>query len=184
MAAYPEWVKQYRERGTTVKRVGSSYYLYKTKSVRKPGKKYPQPQSEYIGRITQQGVIKSNVKKLETSVVRVYEYGFSFALKTIMPEKLTKDIGDDKRAEGIALHLIRRYSPTSYLLRDVDLPTTEELHVNLSVHEKKFERLTGIEIENLLPLQQVFLVEIDGKEMISEVTLENEKSLKEVGVAI
>ena len=26
---YPEWVQNYRTKGTTVKKIGSSYYLYK-----------------------------------------------------------------------------------------------------------------------------------------------------------
>ena len=36
---YPEWVQKYREKGTTVKKKGDAYYLYKRTSKRVPGKK-------------------------------------------------------------------------------------------------------------------------------------------------
>lgn len=57
---YPEWVQKYRERGTTVKKKGDSYYLYKRTSKRVPGKKYPQPVDTYIGIITPEGVEKTH----------------------------------------------------------------------------------------------------------------------------
>ena len=46
---YPEWVQRYREKGTTIKKKGDSYYLFKRTSRRDPGKKYPQPVDTYIG---------------------------------------------------------------------------------------------------------------------------------------
>ena len=63
MANYPDWVKQFREKGTSVKKVGNSYYLYKHTSKRVPGKKYPQAMDTYIGIITPSGVIRKNKKK-------------------------------------------------------------------------------------------------------------------------
>ena len=45
---YPEWVQNYRTKGTTVKKIGNSYYLYKRTSRRVPGKKYPQPVDTYM----------------------------------------------------------------------------------------------------------------------------------------
>ena len=38
---YPDWVQKYRIKGTTVKKKGDSYYLYKRTSRRVKGKKYP-----------------------------------------------------------------------------------------------------------------------------------------------
>ena len=57
---YPDWVQKYRIKGTTVKKKGDSYYLYKRTSRRVKGKKYPQPVDTYIGVITPEGVIQSN----------------------------------------------------------------------------------------------------------------------------
>lgn len=60
---YPDWVQKHRTKGTTVKKRGDSYYLYKRTSRRVKGKKYPQPVDTYIGVITPEGVIQSNKKK-------------------------------------------------------------------------------------------------------------------------
>ena len=49
---YPDWVQKYREKGTTVKKVGNNFYLYRHSSKRVPGKKYPVPVDTYIGKIT------------------------------------------------------------------------------------------------------------------------------------
>ena len=40
---YPEWVQAQKRKGTTIKKVGDNYYLYKHSSKRVPGKKYPVP---------------------------------------------------------------------------------------------------------------------------------------------
>lgn len=61
---YPQWVQEQRTQGTTVKKKGDTYYLYKRTSKRVPGKKYPQPVDTYIGIITPEGVIKSEKKKI------------------------------------------------------------------------------------------------------------------------
>lgn len=73
---YPEWVQEQRVKGTTVKKIGGTYYLYKRTSKRVPGKKYPQPVDTYVGIITPDGVIESKKKKLATTSIEVKEYGF------------------------------------------------------------------------------------------------------------
>ena len=68
---YPDWVQAQRVKGTTVKKKGDSYYLYKRTSKRVPGKKYPQPVDTYIGIITPQGVIQTEKKKVSLSNIVV-----------------------------------------------------------------------------------------------------------------
>ncbi|MDR1135792.1 MAG: hypothetical protein LBL49_06395 [Clostridiales Family XIII bacterium] len=41
MSNYPDWVNAFKVKGTSVKKVGNEYYLYKSTSKRVPGKKYP-----------------------------------------------------------------------------------------------------------------------------------------------
>ena len=77
---YPEWVQAYRARGTTVKKKGDAYYLYKRTSKRVPGKKYPQPVDTYIGLITPEGIVKSGKRKIDITEAEVWEFGFSKAL--------------------------------------------------------------------------------------------------------
>lgn len=73
---YPEWVQEQRVRGTTVKKIGGTYYLYKRTSKRVPGKKYPQPVDTYVGIITPDGVIESKKKKLATTSIEVKSMDF------------------------------------------------------------------------------------------------------------
>ena len=92
---YPDWVQKYRIKGTTVKKKGDSYYLYKRTSRRVKGKKYPQPVDTYIGVITPEGVIQSNKRKVSLTDAEVWEYGFSKAVWELCPDDWKKPLGDD-----------------------------------------------------------------------------------------
>lgn len=87
---YPEWVQQQRIKGTTVKKVGNTYYLYKRTSKRVPGKKYPQPVDTYIGIITPDGIIERKRRQLATTSIKVKEYGFSKAVWDSCPDDWKK----------------------------------------------------------------------------------------------
>jgi hypothetical protein len=172
LSKYPDWVNAFKEKGTSVKKVGNEYYLYRSTSKRIPGKKYPQPVNEYIGVITIQGVTKTNIRKISTDRVRVYEYGLSYALLSLLPEAFLINKHDKETLQFAFLHIVRHVSPRSYLLRDVELPSLSELHVNLDMQIKRYERLSGIKIEDLLPLSGLFLVETKECDMLSEITPE------------
>ena len=184
MSAYPDWVNQYKQKGTTIKKVGNSYYLYKSTSRRMPGKKYPQPVQSYMGTITQEGLKITSRRKVSTETVRVYEFGFSHTLSKIIPSKFKKDIGDESIANYVFLNIVKQYSPDSYLLRGVELPTMEELHMSLCAQTKKFERLVGFKLGELLPLIRMYLVETREYDMISESTPEMKELMERVGVSI
>lgn len=53
----PEWAEKYRKPGTTIKKVGNGYYLYSATSKTVEGKKYPVSVQNYLGRITEDGLI-------------------------------------------------------------------------------------------------------------------------------
>ena len=91
---YPEWVQQQRIKGTTVKKVGNTYYLYKRTSKRVPGKKYPQPVDTYIGIITPDGIIERKRRQLATTSIKVKEYGFSKAVWDSCPDDWKKAVGE------------------------------------------------------------------------------------------
>ena len=77
---YPDWVQKQKTTGTTVKKVGNNYYLYKHSSKRVPGKKNPVPVDTYIGKITPEGIEKSGLKKVVVNEAEaiVKEYGVDF----------------------------------------------------------------------------------------------------------
>ena len=37
MSKYPDWVNAFKEKGTSIKKVGNEYYLYRATSKRVPG---------------------------------------------------------------------------------------------------------------------------------------------------
>ena len=184
MSSYPEWVNAFKEKGTTVKKVGNEYYLYRATSKRVPGKRYPQPVETYIGTITKEGVVRTNVRKISTDRVRVYEYGMSYALHSLLPEEFLINPHSEETLRFAFLHIIKQVSPRSYLLRGVELPAISELHINLNVQRKRYERLTGITIEDLRPLSELYLVETRECEMLSEATPEMREILAKLGVEI
>jgi hypothetical protein len=184
MSRYPDWVNAFKEKGTSVKKVGKEYYLYRTTSKRVPGKKYPQPVQEYIGAITKEGVVRTNVRKISTDRVRVYEYGMSRAMQALLPEAFLVN-GHDARALSFAfLHIVRHYSPQSYLLRGVDLPALSDLHISLGAQIKRYERLAGVDIEGLRHLSGLYLVETKECDMLSEATPEMLEAFARLGVCI
>ena len=184
MSNYPDWVNAFKVKGTSVKKVGNEYYLYRSTSKRVPGKKYPQPVEEYIGVITKEGVIQTKVRKISTDRVRVYEYGMSYVMQSLLPEAFLINSHDKETLRFAFLHIVKHVSQKSYLLRDTELPTISELHINLNLQLKRYERLAGITIEGLRPLSGLYLVETRECDMLSEVTPEMQGILTKLGVEI
>ena len=113
MSKYPDWVNAHKEKGTSIKKIGNAYYLYKTTSKRIPGKKYPQPIETYIGVITEEGVSRSQVRKISTGSVKVYEYGMSYAMKALLPEAFLINGHDKETMYIVFLLIIKHVSPKS-----------------------------------------------------------------------
>lgn len=179
MADYPDWVKQFRQKGTAVKKVGNSYYLYRHSSKRVPGKKYPQATDEYIGVITPEGVITKNRKKRSMEAIDVYEYGFSKTLWQLCPEQWKKPLKKDW--ETVLLSIIERHSPNSYLLRQ---ERTGQTRRNLSLQEEKLDRLLPCPLSDLECLSTIFLVCFPEGEVLSRIRPEHQKVLETLGLQL
>lgn len=183
---YPEWVQEQRTRGTTVKKVGGTYYLYKRTSKRVPGKKYPQPVDTYVGIITPNGIIESKKKKLATTSIEVKEYGFSKAVWDSCPNDWKKAVGDaweDKLA-----CMILKWSPESYLSKERNVKTEEALNFSLSSQagmlSRRFYKRYGIEFECLKSLMNIYLVYIEKESIVSKVTAEQAELLEKISVSM
>ena len=59
---YPDWVEKHKEKSTSVKKIGESYYLYRVASERVAGKKHPVSRQTYIGKITEKGVERAGIR--------------------------------------------------------------------------------------------------------------------------
>ena len=135
---YPEWVQKYREKGTTVKKKGDSYYLYKRTSRRIPGKKYPQPVDTYVGIITPEGVVQTQRKRVELTDIEVREYGYSNALWKICPQGWKDSLGGEW--EDVLKTLILRWSPQSYIGRDYAGRDPKEFHCSFGAQAGMLSR--------------------------------------------
>lgn len=176
---YPEWVQEHRTKGTTVKKVGNNYYLYKRTSKRVPGKKYPQPVDTYIGMITPDGIIKKKKTLLATTSVEVKEYGFSKAVQELCPEDWKAVSGSDW--EDKLNLLIVHWSPNSYITRKHEIKTEEELRFSISSQaaalSRRLYKNCGAGIEQLKMLDTIYAVYIEKQVFISKIDEKQQKLL-------
>lgn len=78
--AYPEWVEKQRRKGTNISCIRGKYYLYACTSKYDPVKKRARKiTGEYLGRITEDGLIPPKRKKKQIDSVTVKEFGASNA---------------------------------------------------------------------------------------------------------
>lgn len=181
---YPDWVQAYKTRGTTIKKVGTNYYLYKHTSKRVPGKKYPQPVDTYIGVITPEGVIESRKKKLSLTDVEVWEYGFSKALWMLCPLSWKTPLGKDW--EDVLAIIIKKWSPESYLEKERTIKTEKEFHYQFAAQMgslgRKIYKEHGIDISELEILKTVYLVYLEKSAVVSKIGEEQSRLLNKLGI--
>lgn len=183
---YPEWVQEHRTKGTTVKKVGNTYYLYKRTSKRVPGKKYPQPVDTYIGIITPDGVIEKKRQQLATTSIKVREYGYSKAMMESCPDDWKAAVGEDW--EDKLYCMIIKNSPESYLKNEKEVKTEMELGFTVASQagmlSRRFFKKYGIEISSLEILKTIYLVYIEKKAFVSEITDEQQELLAKLGITL
>ena len=181
---YPDWVQEKRVRGTTVKKKGDTYYLYKRTSRRVPGKKYPQPVDTYIGIITPEGVIKSEKKKVSLGGIEVKEYGFSRAVWELCPRGWKGPLGDDW--EEVLSIIVRKWSAETYLLKERKLKTEQDYHYQFPAQAASLSRRIykehGVDLKELQILKSIYLLYIDKERVVSKISPEQEELLKRIGV--
>lgn len=181
---YPDWVQAHKVRGTTVKKVGDNYYLYKHTSKRVPGKKYPQPVDTYIGVITQEGVIESKKKKVSLTEIEVKEYGFSKALFLLCPESFKTPLGDDW--EDVLSIIIRKWSPESYLTKERTIKNEADFHYQFAAQMgtlgRKLYKEHGIRLAELEILKTIYLVYLENGSVVSKINEEQKRILDKAGI--
>lgn len=181
---YPDWVQAQRTRGTTVKKKGDTYYLYKRTSRRVPGKKYPQPVDTYIGVITPEGVIESGKKKISLAGVEVKEYGFSRSVWQLCPEGWKKPLGEDW--EDVLSIIIGRWSPETYLLKERPAKREQDFHYQFGAQAASLSRRIykehGVGMPELQKLKSIYLVYFEKGTVVSKISAEQEQLLESMGV--
>lgn len=181
MSRYPDWVNQYKKKGTVIKKVGESYYLYSNTSKYVKGKKYPQPVQHFIGVVTREGVVESHKQKVSLTDIEVFEYGFSAALLQLCPDKWKANLKGDWH--DVLCAIILRNSPNSYLLHQKIVNNENVCHHNLKLQETRLEESLGFELEELSLLKQVYVLNIDGKTVISKIQEEQRSLLDRLSIS-
>ncbi len=182
---YPDWVQKYRERGTTIKKKGDAYYLYKRTSRRVPGKKYPQPVDTYIGTITPEGIVRSNKRKVDLTDIEVWEYGFSKAVWDLCPTGWKKPLGDEW--EDVLRIIICDWSSNSYL-RTSGLKSKEDYHHQFNAQaaslSRRFFKEYGVDIRSLEPLKGIYLLSMGKEKVISKISAEQQKLIEKLNMEV
>lgn len=183
---YPDWVQEKRTRGTTVKKKGDTYYLYKRTSKRVPGKKYPQPVDTYIGIITPERVIKSGKRKVSLGGIEVKEYGFSKVIWQLCPEGWKKPLGDDW--EDVLSIILRKWSPETYLSKERTIKTEKDFHYQFNAQASSLSRRIykeyGVDLQELQILKSVYLLYFEKERVVSKINEEQEALLGKIGVEL
>ena len=182
---YPDWVQKYRTRGKTVKKKGDAYYLYSRTSKRVPGKKYPQPVDTYIGIITPEGIIETNKKKVDLSDIVVWEYGFSKVIMSLCPKGWKDALGEEW--EEVLKILICDWSRNSYL-RMGGIKSKEDFrhqfNTQASSLSRRFYKAYGVDLKSLEILKDIYLLEIEKRQVVSKITPEQKALLDRLGVGL
>ena len=180
---YPDWVQKHRTKGTTVKKVGRNYYLYKHTSKRVPGKKNPVPVDTYLGVITPEGVIPGARRKLETAEAEVREYGFTKAIQVLCPDSWKKVQGD--QWEDIFNRIILEESPESYITKEKKISEIDP-HVQYGIQKKRlWDRIYKqyhVKQDELDILRTIYLIYIDGRKIVSKISEEQQQLLTKLEI--
>ena len=181
---YPDWVQEQRAQGTTVKKKGDTFYLYKRTSRRVPGKKYPQPVDTYIGIITPEGVIKSEKKKISLSGIEVREYGFSKAVWQLCPQGWKKPLGNDW--EDVLSVILWKWSPETYLAKERTLKPEQDFHYQFNAQAASLSRRMykehGVGPQELQVLKSIYLLYMEKERAVSRINREQGLLLEKTGV--
>jgi len=182
---YPEWVQKYRTRGTTVKKKGDAYYLYKRTSKRVPGKKYPQPVDTYIGIITPEGLIESNKKKITMTDIEVWEYGFTKAIMDLCPEGWKKPLGDDW--EDVLRIIICDWSARSWLNNEGRRDKNDfryQFNAQAASLSRRIYKEHELEVKDLYPLKDIYLVIMGRERAISKIEPKQQAVIDRLGLEL
>lgn len=169
---YPDWVQEYRTKGTTVKRKGEAYYLYKRTSRRVPGKKYPQPVDTYIGIITPEGVVKSDKKKITLTDATVKEFGFSRAVEILCPQSWKEPLGKEWR--NVLDFILLKESAESYISAERKIVEALDPHIQYGAQKgsllRRMQKESGAGLKDLKCLSTIYLIYMDGYKIISRIS--------------
>lgn len=185
---YPDYIKNFKPKGTIVKKINNTFYVYEAKSKRVPGKDYPvQVIGDLIGKITPFGFIPNKEVKIDLSSVRILEYGFTDYLLKFKDLYLTKSIKLSKEKANLIYHSYIIYlSPLSYLKESIHLDVDEITKLyNLSTSQQIGSIYKTIECKDedkLDMLKRMFIIKDNEREIKIPPSSEQIELMKELNI--
>lgn len=190
MNKYPDYVNKYRPKGTIIKKVNNTYYVYEAKSKRVEGKKYPiQVIKGVIGKIDENGFHSTEKVEINQDII-VRECGFTnLILKykdTFMEDKLANFKKEDK--EIILYSLIYYLSNNTYLqegkvkiITSIDELVTK-YHLSLGRQIAMVEKVIEVKLAEIESLKYICRVYIGQKELKTTITKQQKEIIAKLMV--
>lgn len=186
---YPDYVKQFRPKGTIVKRVNDTYYAYYATSKRVPDKKYPvQIIKGLAGRIDESGFHKLSKAFVDTEHVVVRECGFTNFLLKFEDEYISRRNERVKERKNLYRSMIVYLSNNSYLNDDPETTVysasemIEKFRIGIPNQITSISRLCEYDLKELEPLKYICSVRMGNRMFESELTDAQKELLERIGI--
>ena len=186
---YPDYVKQFRPKGTIVKRVNDTYYAYYATSKRVPDKKYPvQVIKGLAGRIDESGFHKLSKAFVDTGHVVIRECGFTNFLLKFEDEYVSRRKGTIKERRDLYRSMIVYLSNNSYLNDEpgTTIYTAAEMagkfRVGIPNQVTAISRICEYDLKELEPLKYICSVTMGERRFESELTKSQRELLERIGI--
>ena len=187
---YPDYVKQYRPKGTVVKYVNGIYYAYYAKSKRVPDKSYPVQVIEGLaGRIDEYGFHETTKAMVQTDHILIRECGFTNFLLRYEEEYIYNRRNNRRKdAQNLYRSMIVYLSNNSYLNEDRDTriystgEMTEWFGVGIPNQITAIEKLCEHTMQELEPLKYICSVQMGNRRFESELTEAQRRLLEKIGL--
>ena len=186
---YPDYVKQFKPKGTIVKRVNDTYYVYYATSKRVPDKKYPvQVIKGLAGRIDESGFHQLSKAFVETEHVVVRECGFTNFLLKFEEEYISRRNERVKERKNLYRSMIVYLSNNSYLN---DEPGTtiysasemvEKFQIGIPNQITAISKICEYDLKELEPLKYICSVTMGNRRFESELTDAQKELLERTGI--
>ena len=186
---YPNYVKQYRPKGTVVKKVNDTYYVYYATSKRVPEKKYPVQEIRGLaGKIDRWGFHPLSRAVVDTEHVVIRECGFTNFLLKFEEEYISRRSEPVKERGNLYYSMIVYLSSNSYLNDRSDVTIypvdemTERFHIGIPNQITAISRICEYPLEELEPMKYICSVRMGKRIFQSELTKAQKELIERRGI--
>lgn len=186
---YPGYIKQFRPKGTIIKKVNDTYYAYYATSKRVPGKSYPvQVIQGLAGKIDKNGFHQLSSAVVDTQNIVIRECGFTNFLLKFEEEYISRRSESVREKRNIYRSMIVYLSNNSYLNDEptVTIYSPEQLvnkfHIGIPNQLTAISKMIEYQLETLEPLKYICSVKMGKRMFQSELTQAQKELIERLGI--